>query len=82
MAFRYTRCMRPDSTSQSSWLSWIMHKESIHRYRLANPRVIAIESRKFWGSDPSGIPSRWCRSRFDFVVVTMFDFPQQWLRAT
>lgn len=81
VAFRYTRYICLDSTSQSSLESCNMHRESIQRYRIPSWRVIVMASRKLLGSEPNGNSTRNV-SILSHVNTGVILPPQQWLRAT
>jgi hypothetical protein len=58
----------------------MMHKESIHKYRISRRLAIQTASRNVWGKSHSAIPS-FGALMVDNVVVIIFDLPQQWLRV-
>jgi len=57
-----------------------MQRESIHRYRILNLRVIITASRKVLGSDVKGIDT-FLSSSVSSVVVRGTLPPQQWLNV-
>jgi len=81
--FEYIWHISADSFSQSSRESWIIHKESIHKYLSPRLRVTLIASLNVFGSSSKSIDCI-IENKFSIVNTTGIDFisPQQWLKVT
>jgi len=80
-AFVYMEAIFADSLSQSVLSSWIIQRESIHKYLNPRRRTNVIVSWKVLGIISHGI-FLFRRLSDPRSVLSICDLPQQWLRAT